>query len=62
MTHEELKLFRRTYRKPYTQKYDCTQTEMAEILGISRSQYARYEAGKPISKTVLKLLEKLKIS
>ncbi len=62
MNATDLTLFRRTYRKPYTQKYGCTQSEMAEILGISRSQYARYEAGKPINKTVLKLLERLKIS
>lgn len=59
MTSKELVLFRRSYRKPYSDKFGCTQTEMAEMLGISRSQYARYEAGKTISKPVLKLLEKM---
>ncbi len=51
MNKEELKLLRR--------HLGYTQDQMAEAVGKSRAQYARYEAGKDIDKSVLIILKGL---
>ena len=60
MNHHELRKLRLSYRKPYSDKYGVTQTEMAALLGISLPTYSLYERGKkPMSKPVAMLANTL---